>query len=509
MQSSCRLLPSCLLTVCSGSVIAADSWHAISASKKLIAVRLYMDHCDACDELGVAWEMLADEYSSSSLFGAYDLNCQLDAEMCRLANASKLAPLVLGDPAGGLQVFEPVELAPIFAADWLYPALRDALARQMPLCRWETQGDCNTEEAKILARSFEEPLGVLEERVIKMFPVQWWQLKVWQQGIQDRYASWSPRFKNYLRKRFRLISRRPRAKTRTAPAPLPAPKVPGMPPALSRAPAALPKKSVLLGKFSFWLPRRWYRKRAQKMRQHRILSRSLKAEYAEIAHEWAEWTKASAFHRQQVASTGYYLMRSVKVYRDELEQYELEEAICAEEDREEEATWDMEMAERRPWDKDWEELTEAERKAALQLGMATREQWDDGESLMGHYAWSTVLAKHGTAVAVLGFTEQNWYYATGGAVQDASEGDAYYVASAEGARLQATAMAYYAQAKPQTESLDSMSPQERAVAVQLGLSDTQGFFWRPWDELSQEQRSLAVDLGRAPPGGASKAQHEL
>lgn len=249
------------------------------------------------------------------------------------------------------------------------------------------------------------------------------------------------------------------------------------------------------------------------MRQQRILSRSLSAEYAEIAHEWAEWAKANAVHRQQVASTGYYFMRSVKAYRDEQEQHELEEAIFAEEDREEEAVWDAEMAaadERRAWDKDWEELTDAERQAALELGMATSEQWDDGESLIGHQAWSSFSAKHGALAATLGFTEQNWYYGVGG-LQGASEGDGagYYVASAEGARLQATAMAYYAKAEPQAESLDDLSLEERAVAIQLRLTDPEGLFWRPWGELSEEQRSLAVDLGHAPPGGASKAPREL
>jgi len=243
------------------------------------------------------------------------------------------------------------------------------------------------------------------------------------------------------------------------------------------------------------------------MRAQRVLSKSLMEEYSEIASAWAAWTKAIAEHTQQVARSGYYLMKSVKAYRDELEQAELEEAIFAEEDQEEAAALQAkraaeeaarEAAERiiepRAWDKAWKLLTEGERQAAAEVGLTTRELWDDGETLIKDFAWASLSADHGAAAETLGLTKQSWYYG----IISGSYG--YYVSGAQGARLHARHFDHYGESEAdvdyygETES-DDISPEDRARAVQAGIMDRTGLFWTPWDELSMEQRSLAAEFG--------------
>lgn len=458
-----------------------------------------MDHCDACDELGIAWERITDEYAGSQLFGAYDLSCKQNADLCRVANASKLAPLVVGDPARGLESLEPIDLAPIFAADWLYPALRDHLARSMPLCRFETQGDCDEEETATIKRALVEPLDALEARVISMFPSdRWWQLKTWQQDLQSRFANWANRHKEYSRKRLRFNSRRPRPGIAArAPAAPNAPAAPAAPRAPGRAPAA-PQAPAAAGRPSIWVSKTWYRRRDEQRRLQRGISRALGGEYEEIAFEWAAWTQANAAHAQQVARSGYYLIKSVKESRDEREQDELEALMFEDEDEEDAAREVKEAAaaeaaeaeaweaERRAWARPWKELTDEARQAALKLGLETQAQWDAGPPSLPNTQWSELSARQSKAAAALGFTELSWYYDVGSFGAGGSHDHSYYGVGSEGAVAEAA------------ESLEKLSPEELAVAVQLGLTDASGLFWRAWVELSEDQRSLAVDLGRTP-----------
>mmetsp|Transcript_91895 Transcript_91895/g.163601 ORF Transcript_91895/g.163601 Transcript_91895/m.163601 type:complete len:406 (+) Transcript_91895:46-1263(+) len=134
------------------------------------------------------------------------------------------------------------------------------------------------------------------------------------------------------------------------------------------------------------------------------------------------------------------------------------------------------LPDERPCDKDWDQMTDGERRLAAQMlgGSRSASAWDNGTAKVWSLSWASLSELQKRAAKSLGFTEASW-----------SERDA---ASAQDPSCD--------------KSWVDLSDEERALAKRLGINGAKAWddgtapVWsKSWRKLENQQRQAAEKLG--------------